>query len=323
LADPNGPNYEIVAVGTIAPTDFEQFTLPGVPYLGLYGSKDGDVNNGWPIVLHDRVDADEKHFEYIHGANHFWFTETIHFQGEGNADISRELHHEIAMGDLAGVLVRKLAVVPESTALLCDGPELAPLTAQVEILPMYRDPDRRVLDTFETVPDLFATSTGEPAFSVFPASLELPVGSQSPQLFHLGRGLFAVWLAGEEGAWGHVLPTGLDVTPWTHLSAKFLQGPLTGLNANGLDQDVRMWILDADYRLAFVPVSDFGSIPWPQFHAGGAFPSKRVYRTTRVPLAAFVDDVPDLDLTRVVATGWISDQTSAGELVFDDVEYTR
>jgi hypothetical protein len=48
-----------------------------------------------------------------------------------------------------------------------------------------------------------------------------------------------------------------------------------------------------------------------------------VLRTTRIPLSAFSTANPALDLTNVLFVGWICDQTSRGELAFDDLELTQ
>ena len=80
--------------------------------------------------------------------------------------------------------------------------------------------------------------------------------------------------------------------------------------------------------MAFVPLSSFGTIPWPPNHPGSgpfgaSFPIKTVLRTTRVPLAAFGAANPHLDLDRILYAGWLSGATVQGEVQCDDVEFTN
>ena len=318
----------ILAAGTIAPTDFEAYTAPAdVPYMGLYGTKDGDVNNGWPIYVHDRSEATEKVFENIQGANHFWFTEDITCSCEGPADISRKVHHAIAKGYLGGFLVRKLLTAPaEGSAVFCDGAEMAPLTSIVEIHPMYRDPGRFVIDDFEQNPGLALTSEGTPALATHLANYESSFQSGANTLYHKTSGLNAAWAQSIPGVWAALIdPAGFDATPWSQLSVKFTQRRNSPVNVPDLDQDVALGLMDTDLDLALVPLSSFGTIPWPIKHSGTftqVFPPKSVLRTTRVPLSAFVAANPSLDLDRILYAGWLSGVTQQGEVQFDDIEFS-
>jgi len=326
-----GNVFPILAAATISPTDFEAYTAPAdVPYLGIYGSKDGDVNNGWPIFVHDRSAAAEKGFQNIHGANHFWFTEEITCSCEGSADISRQLHHDIAKGYLGGFLIRKLETAPSaSSAVFCDGAEMAPLTSQVPIQPMYRDSDRFLLDDFEVNQQLDLTSEGTPALATHIINFEVSLDDSSKTYYHKTRAFGGVWAANVIGAWAALVdPAGFDATPWSHLSAKFSQRRNSPVNIPGQEQNVTLGLVDADFDMAFVPLSSFGTIPWPPNHPGSgpfgaSFPIKTVLRTTRVPLAAFGAANPHLDLDRILYAGWLSGATVQGEVQCDDVEFTN
>lgn len=319
----------ILAVGSIAPTDFENYSLPAeLPYMSLYGSKDGDVNNGWPIELHDQCESEERIFEYIHGANHFWFTESLVFTGEGNADISRALHHEIAMGYLAGFMVRKLTDTPESTAVFCDGPEMAPVTSQVEILPRYRNPERATLDSFEVNNSVSLSSEGGLAAATnFGYALESNLYQTNFTYYHRTDAFVGAWET--PGAlWFTQVPVGVDATDYTHLSVDFSQRVSTTLNPNGQVQDLSVGVVDAFGNIALVQLSDHGRVPYPATHPGGGifgptFPQKSVLRTTRIPLSAFESANPAINLSNLNFVGWTPDQTASGELAFDDVEFTQ
>lgn len=319
----------ILAVGTIAPTDFENYSLPAdLPYMSLYGSKDGDVNNGWPIELHDQCESEERVFEYIHGANHFWFTESLVFTGEGNADISRALHHEIAMGYLAGFMVRKLTDNPLSSAVFCDGPEMAPVTSQAEILPRYRDPNRATLDDFETNSSTSLSSEGTVASaSAFGYALESDLFQTQFTYYHRDQAFVGAWDV--PGAlWFTQVPPSVNTGSFSHLSLDFAQRVSTTLNPNGQEQDLSVGMVDANGQIALVRLSDFGAIRYPATHPGGGlfgptFPQKSVLQTTRIPLSAFAAANPLFDLSNINFVGWTPDQTASGEVAFDDVEFTQ
>jgi hypothetical protein len=318
--------YPILAIGTIAPTDFEGYQVPDVPYMGLYGSKDGDVNNGWPIYLHDRAASSEKAFEYVWGANHFWFTEHITCSCEGNADISRALHHDIAMGYLGGFLVRQLTDPALSSAVFCGGVEMQPLTAQATILPLYRDPARVAIDDFQLNPGLGLTAGGLPAVAaLFVAAGEGSLKNTALTFYHETKGLNVSFNNGTDAIWTVAL-IDFDASGWGWLSGKFAQRQGSSFNAPSLPQDVSLGLMDTSYNLALVKLSDWGSIPYPKTHSSTFtqnFPKKTVLATTRVPLAAFSAANPALDLSHLLLAGWITDQTAQGEIAFDDLEFTQ
>ncbi len=319
--------YPILAATTIAPTDFEQYTLPAdVPYLGLYGSKDGDVNNGWPIFLHDRGDSEEKVFEYIEGANHFWFTESIQFSGEGNADIPRSTHHDIANAYMVGFMVQKLIGNGLESSVFADGPEMAPLTDTVDIHPMYRNPDRFVVDDFESNSPINLSSNFTTVTITYPRAREGSLDNSFYTFYHKTKGALGGWSLGGGGGFAVDLPGAtVDATQWTHVSAKFAQRWGSGANTTDVDQDARLLIQDADGDIASLLLSDYGRIPYPITHTGGFFqnfPKKTVLRTTRIPLADFVATNPAVDLDRLTTMGWAT-ATAKGELQFDDLEFTK
>ncbi len=320
-----GSPLQVLAVGTIAPTDFETYELDAdMPYMGLYGSKDGDVNNGWPIRLHDRAKSEDRTFEFIHGANHFWFTESLVFTGEGQANISRALHHEIAMGYLAGFMAQQLGISSDLRSVFADGPEMLPVTSQATILPMYRDPVRLEIENFQnkTAP-LLETSEGLlSGWGGFRAVIEDSLQQNALTLYHRTRGAAAAFDQ-PANAWAAQIPAGADPVATPFLSVQFMQRLSAPLNTPGQAQDVTLALIDAQGDLATVPLSDYGTIPWPVTHPGAAFPDKSVLRTTRVPLTAFTAVNPALDLDQLSLFAWVADRTPQGEVEFDAFELSR
>lgn len=318
----NLPN--IVGIATIAPTSFASIALDGPPYLGLYGSKDGDVNNGWPIMVHDRVLSPPTALQYIEGANHFWFTETITFSGEGAADITREQHHDIARTYIAAFLRAVTHDPPLSFAELCDGPSLAPLTDALEIHPLYRDARTLVVNDFEDLPADAASNSlgGVSAGDLLPWMDEQSLQDNAATLYHLTQGLKTGHDLGAGAAYYvEELPGGLDASGFGQLSVELLQRWGAPSNASGQAQDAKLVLMDGDHDLAWRRLSHYGEIPWPATH-GGAFPKKSVLRTTRVPLADFVAANPSLDLTNLRFVALVFDLTPASELRVDRIAFT-
>lgn len=314
--------YPILAVGYVASTDFEEYALREVPLMALYGSKDGDVGNGWPIEVHDRATSSEKIFEYIHGANHFWFTENITYSGEGDADISRDLHHAICMGYLAGFAYRKLVDPGLGSQVFCDGDEMAPLTRRAEIHPMYRHPRRVSVDDFERNFSLERASSGaEVVIDGFTGIREISLIGNT--FYHRTRGFEGDWSTPSFSRWMVRGDVPVDISPFSCFSVKFAQRESSRLNTPGKPQDVWVGMADAEKNVARVRLSDYGTIPWPETHSGSRFPKKTVLRTTRIPLAEFVAANPALDLTRIQYAGWGPGLTDSGQVEFDDLEFTR
>jgi acetyl esterase/lipase len=321
-----GSPLPIVGVATIAPTDFEDYELGDIPYMGIYGSKDGDVSTGSPIIVHDRATSATKLFHYIHGANHFWFTETINYSGEGDADITRDLHHDLAMGYLAGFAYRQL-YTPDEPSSVFVGPEMDPLTDEADILSMYRDPDRFVVDAFEIEGSTATTDLGLRVFQKRWDYLAEPyINDSGRTLYHLTDALEVTWDSGSPH-WAAGLPgSDFDATAWDYVSLKMAQLLDSPLNVAGRDQDVTIGMRDTDGDFAFVRLSDYGRIDYPVTHEGGwyeTFPEKTVLHTTRIPLSAFEAANPAIDLDHLTGVGFRADLSPSGRLFVDDVEFTQ
>jgi len=324
--NPQGHNF--VAIATIAPTDFEQYLLEDVPYLCIYGSKDGDVNNGWPIFTYDNATGSQKVFEYCEGANHFWFTETIQFSGEGDADIPREVHHDIARTYVTSFLRSRIQMdPPEPFTELSDGPSLFPVLENVVIHPMYDDVDALKVNDFEDLPaDPSQNSLGALSLTGdLLGSGEQSFDNAGLTLYHKTRGAgvsFDMVQTGETGFYAEQLPPGTDASGFTHLSLRAIQILNAPQNTPDVPQDLSVALLDAGGVLAVETLSTWGTVPYPITHGGFNFPSKSVLRTTRIPLSAFTGGAPGLDLTDLQFVGLVFDQTTSGNLRFDNIAFT-
>jgi dienelactone hydrolase len=318
--------HSISAMALIAPTDFGGQLLQGVPMLGLYGSKDGDVNNGWPIHVYDGASKAAKAFEYIEGANHFWFTDSIQYAGEGSADITREQHHDIARTYIATFLLATLGPQSDLLPQLCDGPLMSVITDTLKLHPMYSDPGALVVDDLEDLPaDPDKNSLGGmTADSLMLFSGEESLDNTALTFFHRTQ----AWKLGYDTAgmatplFVQELPGGADVTPYTAFSLRALQRWNSPNNQADAAQDLRVGLLDGQGNVAVRRLSHYGTIPWPKTHVGASFPKKSVLRTTRIPLQEFLLSNPALDLADIRYVGLLFDQKPSAELRIDDLEFT-
>ncbi len=325
LTNPDG--HPIHAVATISPTDFDDTSLGAVPYLGLYGSKDGDVNNGWPIKQYDKASGATKAFEYIHGANHFWFTDTIHFSGEGNGDITRAQHHEIARSTMAHFFRSAFGLNndPDFTEL-ADGPGLAPLTDVIEILPNYSNPTHYVINNVEAFPiNPSLNSQGLlSAGSLLTLLDEQGLNNAGQTFYHRTKAVRAEFNAPGPSAPFYLEEVSpfVDPSQWDFLSFRALQKVNGPLNTPGVEQEFTVAVVDAAGEVATVPLTDHGKVVWPATHTGSSFPQKSVLRTTRIPLRAFKTANNLLQLSQIRYIAVVFNQNDAGDLRLDDFVFT-
>jgi dienelactone hydrolase len=326
----NTAGYPIAAIATIALTNYQNLFLEGVPYLGLYGSKDGDVNNGMPIQVYDQATPAPKLFEYIEGANHFWFTDSIHYSGEGQALITREQHHDVARTYITAFLLQTLRDAPLPLAELCDGPSLTPVTEPITIHPLFATGERLLVNHFEetdadpALNSLGGTSTGEALVTQSEETLD----NSAKTFFQRTHG---GWIAYDSSAglppgvapvYVEELPGGVDASAYTHLSLNALQRWNAPLNTANEAQDLHVVLVDGAGHSAQVALSAWGTIPWPITH-GGAFPKKSVLRTTRIPLREFSEVNPALDFSDLRALSLLFDSTASADLRIDELSFTQ
>jgi len=335
----NPDGYAIGAIATISLTNFQNVHVTGVPYLGLYGSKDGDVNNGWPIQVYDQAEPAPKAFEYIEGANHFWFTDSISYGGEGPALITREQHHDAARTYITAFLLATLRGAEFRLSELCDGPSLAPVTGAIVVHPLYADPDRLLINGFEEPGADPATNSlgGASVGSLLTQQAEEDLDDNAETFYHRTHG---GWLEFDTGspppgaapgraapglapAYVEELPGGADAGAYTHLSLNALQRWGSALNTAGQAQDLHVILVDEHGQGAEVALSEWGTIPWPITHGGAAFPKKSVLRTTRIPLREFAARNPRLDLSDIQLVSLVFDSTPSADLRIDDLSFTR
>lgn len=313
----------IRGIGAIAPTNYMSYAVPANAFV-LYGAQDGDVNNGWPIQLYDQTSApDLKGFRLIEGANHFFFTDSIVFSGEGVPVLNRAQHHEIAKTMLATWAGALHYSDPSFRQQIAGDAEVA-WSGAFKIHRLYRSSSRITVDDFEQAPfDPFANTLGG---ANAPAGLtgvaEAPLTTATAlSFFHKTRGLVAQWQT--PATLDVDLGADLDVAGYPYVSVNVLQEHASILNPVGQDQRFALSLRDGSGNAATIENVELGPLPYPVTATPGFAPKKSVLKTFRFPLAEFVARNPALDLKAARAITLEFNRTPTGEVAIDDFAFTH
>lgn len=312
----------IRGVGAIAPTNFQVYKISTSAFV-IYGSQDGDVNNGWPIQLYDQTKNDQiKGFRFIEGANHFYFTDSITYSPEVNAQLSRPQHHEIA---------RTYFPTWCSAMMYGDRPSLTRIAGDKEILwsanfkihRIYTTPRRITVDDFEQTPANVLRNTlgGVNTLTglISPAENTLSSAANS-SYFHVTKGLTSSW--NTTSLYGADLGASLDVVGYPYATVNVLQKYNSASNPFGQAQRFHLSIIDINGNSAKLDNTDIAPWPYP-FNANANGPIKSVLKTFRFPISAFTEQNPQIDLTQLKKIIVDFDVTATGDFALDDVAFTQ
>ncbi len=116
---------------------------------------------------------------------------------------------------------------------------------------------------------------------------------------------------------------GFDASHWRVLSFRILQVHGDPLNPESLYQDLAVRLVDRDGHAAELTLDDApqGPLRYP-VQPGSAVGWKSILETYRFPLAQFVSQNPDLDITRLTSIAFVCDVTATGRLFLDDLEFS-
>ena len=116
---------------------------------------------------------------------------------------------------------------------------------------------------------------------------------------------------------------GLDVRNHEVLSFRIMQRHDDARNSGeALELSVRLTDhqgASASVLLSAAPQGPLRANP----DVGAGTTAKSVYETYRLPLSAFEDAAPDLNMDKVVHIDWVFDQTSSGMVTIDDLVFAR
>lgn len=309
----------IRGIGAIAPTNFQNYAIPVNAFV-LYGSQDGDVNNGWPIELYGQTqNAGWKAFRYIEGANHFWFTDTINFGLETNAQLTRPQHHEISRTYWATWCAALCYGDRPSYVRIAGDKEIA-WSGNFKIHRIFASTRQITVDNFEQLPkNVFRNSLGGPntlTGLVNPAETFLSGGS----FYNKTNALTASWAT--PAKYDADLLGGLDVVGYGYVSVNVLQRYNVAANPFGQPQRFHLSIIDSLGNAAKLDNTDVAPWPYP-FTTNPNGPVKSVLKTFRFPLTAFTAANPLVDLKSLRRVVVDFDITATGDFALDDVVFTQ
>ncbi len=317
----------IRAIGAIAPTNFDVYSVPANAFV-IYGSQDGDVNNGWPIQLYDQTQTAPsgsqvlKGFRWIEGANHFFFTDSITFAPETNAQLTRAQHHEIS---------RTYWTTWAAASALGDRPSYVRIAGDKEIQwsgafklhRIFYNPRQITFDDFEQTPANPGRNTlgGTNLFAGLVGATEKTLNSAAASsYYHKTKGLTGSWNGPAQ--FEANIAADLDVVGYPFLSVDVLQRYNVASNPFGQPQRFRITLVDANGNSATRDNTDVAPWPYP-FTTSPNGPVKSVLKTFRFPLSAFTSVQPLLDLQRIRTARLNFDITPTGELALDGLSFTQ
>lgn len=308
----------IRGIGAISPTNFQTYTVPANAFV-IYGSQDGDVNNGWPIQLYDQTTTGIKGFRFIEGANHFYFTDTITYVAETNAQLTRPQHHEISKTYWA-TWAAFLAYGDRPSYVRLAGDKEIQWSAPFKIHRIFFNPRRITVDNYEQLPTNPGRNTlgGKNTFTNLLTPLESFLAGGS--YFHKTTGLATSWNA--PAKLDSDLNSNLDVAGYSHLTVNALQKYGAALNPAGQAQRFKISVVDAAGNTATLDNTDVGPWPYP-FTASPNGPIKSVLKSFRFPLLAFTAANPSVDLAALRKVLLDFNVTASGDIALDDVAFTQ
>jgi len=332
LEDTPIAGVELASIFGIGSTDFHDAAPLGVPFAILLPACDGDVATLVGARHYDRglapADGEVKSQVLFLGANHNYFNTEWRFDDNDRGTVTCNDDQQVGAPAQRGMLEVVLADWIQSndaeTALppylRADGAP-SPLLdawagAELELRNSYASAERFVIDDFSAggFPDV--NTLGEAnRFEGMIATLDCS-GGCARNFPHVVDALRPAWQ--DETAACTFETGGIDASGWEALSMRFASRIAT-IN-NGLEEhDFAIRVRDAAGVTAEVPLSAHGRLA----HRYPARLEREILATVRVPLGAFEEAAPDLDLESLVEVELgmpIASGNPAGSIWMSDLE---
>jgi dienelactone hydrolase len=331
-----GPGYTLRAVAAFSPTDGPNWsdTTPGpgpydpaLPYLMIYGTRDGDLdgyagNTGFRVV--DRAGR-PRHMITIHGGNHNFFNST--WGPDGSPTITRSQQETLAKAFLTPFFSHYLLRQQGYVEMLA-GYVVPPSVGSVGTTIVYTDQPLRLVrltvDDSQTAPPGASTNTlGQPNTNAGLSGLaeESLRYATVPARNYYTHGTDGLRMAWNTNAGSLRFGMGdRSVRSYEYLGFRVGQRFRASGNLNPLNtsQTFSITISDAlGHTSPPVVISLFAPLPYTD--NVGTY-TKSVMQAIRVPLRAFTANGSPLDLRRVSQIRFALDQNASGELIVDDLE---
>jgi len=310
---PPANQFDIGSVSSIAPVDAlagPAYNLNDVPYFVILPAADGDVDNLQGARIYDRaglgVDA-MKSGVHIYGANHAFFNTVWAMTGD-EATVPRDdfiaANDQQRLGESLLAAFTRIHLTGDTIyENLMRGDMPFPSLSGFKIYYFHHEANNLVLET--------GAGAGAPNGAI-------TAGSVAGPSVHVSTALDIEWTA-NTARYTYNAPGTIDVTGFEVLSfrASQTQG---GLNAAG-DLEFRAVLSDGSDERA-IYTGRFDAIPEQYDHPDYAS-DHSVMTTVRIPLHAFIINNSNVDLTAVDSVELRFSNTSQGEIIIDDIEFSR
>jgi dienelactone hydrolase len=334
-----GSPRPIVALATISPVEFGTTPVQAaVPHLSIYGSWDGDLDDGQGLRIWDAgVRTAPKQFVEIYGANHFHFTDNTVYSGE-NVEITREDHHELLQGYInAWFDVRVRGNDRYDWPLYLVG--LRDMRPGVNKYLQILSNDFRAVDDGSPLGSEATNSLGGTnTFGTLPLFDDRALTSATDHFYNQSDGLVVHWDANADELVFSFGPQ--NVSGYTYLHFRAAQRPQNQSNPsapentlNTLDtfKDFRVELRDAPNHTAAVSIRSYlGGLQYPDLSGSlsgtSVYQYKAFMRSFRIPLADFAGvNLNNVKEIRFRFDG--PDETGfrnvTGAIAIDDVEFSK
>jgi len=335
----SGLGFNIKAVHSISPVDFDGFVLVDVPYYVLMGAADGDVSDFEGARIYDRAaprtNAHKmpKMQSYLYGANHNWFN-TVWFQDEGAPPFGgptrltdvQQRDVERAMGM---AFFREYMQGAGANRDLFTGDAAISTLAPARFYRSFQDPDHLTVDDFEEMPpnplvnslggantNVSLSPFGIYSFSEFG-------GAYNSTFFQGTNGLIAGWNTSGTELVLDIPPANKDVTAYRYVSFRVTQVFDSGvLNPLGQNEDFDVGLEDTNGDRTYLQVSQFDTIPFSFDHS--PLGNASMLQTIRLGLPCFhCSEHLGLDIHDIARIHFRFDRKPTGLVGLDDVQFSR
>ena len=340
--------YNFRAAISLAPTDqYGPYSLSKqyqVPYLGIYGSLDGDVVGHRPkttgFSLYDRVDP-LKSFMFVERASHDrfnteWGDLDLSFgtltDEEQSIVISFDAHMKIVKGYMNAFFLWHLygkydmtkyftgESIPDEIKKADEG--------TIVIHTQYDDTSRVLIDKFNNNDWKITDLNGQVSYQHLlndPKEGDLSqLDTYSP---HDTSGMIIQWETNNGRYVSKISSNDSNIHNFNYLSFRVAQKHNSNLNSQN-NKDFSIKLTDENGISVSVKVGDYGNIPYPYIRQIDSEQTrfkltKSTLKTIRIPLKAFSNLDPTIDFTKVMEISFEFNFDISGELEITDLEFTN
>lgn len=346
-ARPPADQFSITSVSSIAPVDFLNRIHDTVPYFVILAAGDGDVSTLHGVRIYDRAgdtaDSTLKSSIYVYGANHNFFNsvwtadypdnQTFSWptscqtgvDADSNSLNENDDYWRLVLGcSLSQNGSSRADYMPPADQIRIGNTYLAAFTRS-DLLgqDVYEDMLRGRL-TFPSTAGFKIHHTRhennhnkiESGSGAGSATGLTPTSLSGPSV-HVTQALEINWSSA--GTYVYTLPAGSrDASSFEVLSFRVAQ-TFSSANPSGGDQEFKVELTGGG-NLRLVYTGRFDRIPPPYVRPDL---QQMVMTTVRIPLHSFIMNRSNVDLADVTTVTFRFDSPMTGEIIIDDVEFSR